>query len=171
MNWRYPHQRPPIWNGMEGLFTGDLGRRGRDSSPIFFTGRKGDYCKRSGKRFTIGEMESAVEKAVGRARVRPPDPQAGLPGDETTKTAGLPGVKPNVRACCIEANGEFDVFVSGICDQDVGLKSICVKELPSHLVPSRFHKISTIPVTGNGKVDREKLRAMANNRGGRYWYW
>lgn len=130
---------------------------GRDSA-IFFTGRKGDYCKRSGKRFTIGEMESAVERAVA-SRMRPP----GFPGDETTKTAGLPGT---IRACCVETNGEFAAFVAGICDEDVDLKSICVKELPSHLVPSRFHKISTIPITGNGKVDRDKLRAMAKNRGG-----
>ena len=48
------------------------------------------------------------------------------------------------------------------------LKGICVNELPSHLVPSRFHKIATIPITGNGKVDKEKLRAMANSRGG--WF-
>ena len=95
---------------MEGLFTGDLGRRGRDSA-IFFTGRKGDYCKRSGKRFTIGEMASAVEKAVA-ARIRPPDPPPGLPGVQPTRT---------VRACCVEANGEFDMFVAGICDEDIGM--------------------------------------------------
>ena len=130
---------------MEGLFTGDLGRLGRDSA-IHFSGRKGDYCKRSGKRFTLGEMETAIERIV-KARI------------------SKSGVDPNVKVCCIEANGEFDAFVSGICDKDVDLKNICVEELPSHLLPSRFHKISAIPITGNGKVDREKLRAMAKSKG------
>ena len=149
---------------MEGLYTGDLGRCERGFTPdwknvvntIYFDGRKGDYCKRSGKRFTIVEMETAVEKAV-TARIRKLNP-----------TPGSSGVEPTVKACCHEANGEFDVFVSGTCDKDVDLKGICVNELPSHLVPSRFHKISAFPITGNGKVDREKLKAMAISRGDRF---
>ena len=134
---------------MEGLFTGDLGRLGRDSA-IYFSGRKGDYCKRSGKRFTLGEMETAIERIV-KARIN--------------KSAGSSEVDPDVKVCCIESNGEFDALVSGICDKDLDLKSICVEELPSHLLPNRFHKISAIPITGNGKVDREKLRAMAKSKG------
>ena len=118
---------------------------GRDSA-IYFSGRKGDYCKRNGKRFTLGEMETAIERIV----------KAGV-----TKS----GVDPNVKVCCIEANGEFDAFVSRICDRDLDLMSICVKELPSHLLPSRFHKISAIPITGNGKVDKERLREIANSKG------
>ena len=95
-------------------------------------------------------MEAAIERIV-KARIN--------------NSAGFSGVDPNVKVCCIETKGEFDAFVFGICDEDVDLKSICVEELPSHLVPSRFHKISAIPITGNGKVDREKLRTMANTKG------
>ena len=139
---------------MEGVFTGDLGRL-RCYAALYFTGRKEDYFKRSGKRFTIAEMESALEKAVHKRTT-----SSQYPG-------GLIAVQPTkiVKVRCIESNGEFDAFVSGICDEDVDLKSICVEELPSHLVPSRFHKISAIPITGNGKVDREKLRTMANTKG------
>ena len=93
---------------MEGLFTGDLGRLCGDSD-IYFTGRKEDYFKKNGKRFTIGEMECAVEKAV-TALSRHHRPSGVLP-------ATLLGT---IAARCVEVNGEFHAFITGIDDEDMG---------------------------------------------------
>ena len=38
----------------------------------------------------------------------------------------------------------------------------CIKNLPSHLVPSKFVQVSEFPMTANGKIDRNLL--LSKNR-------
>ena len=97
---------------MEGLFTGDHGRLCGDSE-IYFTGRKEDYFKKNGKRFTMGEMESAVEKALTTLRHHRPS------GELSATSLGT-----SVAVRCVEVNGEFHAFITGIDDEDMGRFSV-----------------------------------------------
>jgi amino acid adenylation domain-containing protein len=112
---------------------GDYGRWLPDGK-LEFLGRRDSQVKIRGFRIEIGEIESTLARA--------------------------PGVE---AAAVVVSEGEHLVaFWSG--DRDVtadALRRGLADALPEYMVPSAFHRRERLPLTGNGKVDREALEALA----------
>jgi amino acid adenylation domain-containing protein len=112
---------------------GDYGRWLPDGK-LEFLGRRDSQVKIRGFRIEIGEIESTLLRA--------------------------PGVD---SAAVVVAGGEHLIaFYRG----DSGVTADALRHrlgdaLPDYMVPSAFHRLDRLPLTGNGKVDRKALVALA----------
>jgi len=120
--------------------TGDLARYLPDGN-IEYIGRIDQQVKIRGFRIELGEIETAlwqhpdVQEAVVIAREF-------SPGDQRLVAYVVP--KPESP------------------DTNVGnLRRFLKQKLPDHMIPSRFVQLSALPLTANGKVDRQALPAPA----------
>ena len=114
--------------------TGDLGEY-NDRGELMFLGRKDSQIKRKGYRIELGEIETALYS--------------------------IPEVQ---KGCCLfdSASDEIICFYTGeIDDKDVGrgLK----KKLPKYMMPDQYVHAQTLPETGNGKMDRVRIRQEWKN--------
>jgi amino acid adenylation domain-containing protein len=121
--------------------TGDRARRGRDGQ-LYLLGRDDFQVKIRGFRIELGEIEAclcglpsieAVVCHVSREEQSAPD------------LVGYYTVKPGFAAPSVSE-----------------LRGHCSAVLPSHMIPSRFRRLGTIPRTPNGKVDRQALPRLGN---------
>ncbi|MET0236200.1 MAG: amino acid adenylation domain-containing protein [Kibdelosporangium sp.] len=112
------------------LRTGDLARRGADGA-LYFVGRADDQVKVRGFRIEPGEIEAALLRhpQVTQAYVR-------AVGDGPTR--------------------RLVAYVAPLGITPAELRT-ALDDLPEHLVPSSFVPLDQLPVTVNGKVDREAL--------------
>ncbi|MEM1440745.1 MAG: amino acid adenylation domain-containing protein, partial [Verrucomicrobiota bacterium] len=128
---------PAPWDENVLLYrTGDLARE--DENGVFhFEGRRDQQVKIRGYRLELSEIESTLEKhdAVEQAVVT-----AESSGDETDKRLVAWIVSPSLpkREELIDYLGE---------------------KLPPYAIPTSYHKLDSIPLTANGKVDRKALQA------------
>ena len=112
---------------------GDYGRWLPDGK-LEFLGRRDSQVKIRGFRIEIGEIESILSRA--------------------------PGVD---SAAVVVAGGEHLIaFHSG----DSGVTTDALRRrlgdaLPEYMIPSAFHRLDRLPLTGNGKVDKKALTALA----------
>jgi len=112
--------------------TGDLGRFRTDGA-VEYLGRTDDQVKVRGTRIELGEVEAALDACPGITR-------------------GLARV--------VERQGltELHAFVQGEASLTAaGLRAALRARLPEAMVPSRFFRIDSVPLTPNGKVDRKAL--------------
>ena len=119
--------------------TGDLAYQGEDGL-FYFLGRIDSQIKSRGYRIELGEIETAMN-ALGLLK---DCAVVGVP------TGGFEGT----AICC--------AFVPG-SDSEVSpeiIRSNASKLLPSYMLPARWQNLSTLPKTGNGKTDRNKLREL-----------
>jgi amino acid adenylation domain-containing protein len=118
--------------------TGDLARYASDGT-IDFLGRIGNQVKLRGHRIELGEIETALRETGGvrEAVVRCWDPHA---GDQ-----------------CLVAYVVRDesAAVTSVNDLRMALR----ERLPDYMVPSFFVALEELPLTENGKVDRDALPA------------
>ncbi|WP_394522657.1 amino acid adenylation domain-containing protein [Lacrimispora sp. JR3] len=111
--------------------TGDLAHY-NETHELCFAGRKDFQIKHMGHRIELEEIEIALNS--------------------------FPLIE---RACCV-----FDAKKSRITAFYVGNmegKELSVsmrKTLPVYMIPTVFHSLAELPVTGNGKIDRKKLLEM-----------
>jgi amino acid adenylation domain-containing protein len=118
--------------------TGDLGRYGR-AGRVEFLGRKDCQLKIRGHRVELGEIESAlrahevVREAVVLVR-------AGLGGE------------PQLVAYVASAGARERAAES--------LRAWLSERLPEHMIPSAFVALPELPLTRNGKIDRQALAAV-----------
>jgi len=125
--------------------TGDLGRYLRDGS-IEFLGREDDQVKIRGNRVELAEVEAALKThpAVGEVAVI-------VAGDERLNRRLVAFVAPR----------------SGKAGQGVAAPESEVLEahaallLPPYMIPGRIQIVPELPLSANGKVDRQALRLMA----------
>jgi amino acid adenylation domain-containing protein len=112
---------------------GDYGRWLPDGK-LEFLGRRDSQVKIRGFRIEIGEVESTL--------------------------AGAPGVD---SAAVVVAGGEHLIAFwcgDGATTADA-LRRRLGDALPGYMIPSAFHRRERLPLTGNGKVDRKALVALA----------
>ncbi|WP_378730467.1 AMP-binding protein [Nocardia brasiliensis] len=124
-------------SGAQLLRTGDLGYRGEDGE-LYLCGRTDAQVQINGNRVELTEVEHRLLEfpAVTTAVVVP---------DETgTGDAAL---------------AAFVILASGATADPVGLRDFCAATLPEYMVPSRISIVDSLPITGNGKVDRGLLSA------------
>ena len=109
--------------------TGDLGEY-NERGELMFLGRKDSQIKRRGYRIELGEIETAV--------------------------SSIPGI---LKGCCLfDSKSENIVcFYTG----DVEVKELnrgIKKKLPKYMLPDIYEHRQTLPETGNGKMDRVRIR-------------
>ena len=111
--------------------TGDIGRY-NDYSELVFVCRKDNQIKHMGHRIELGEIESAAMKCVDVS-----------------------------RAVCVYAKEkkEIALFYVGQTEEKSLLSGLS-EMLPRYMLPARIQKLTAIPLTDNGKVDRRRLLEM-----------
>lgn len=109
--------------------TGDLGEW-NDRGELMFLGRRDSQIKRSGYRIELGEVECALR--------------------------AMPGVE---NGCCFftEAAAEITAVWQGTAEEKV-LKTAMKSALPRYMLPDRYICLPELPQTGNGKIDRVRLK-------------
>ena len=112
--------------------TGDLGAY-NDRGEMMFLGRKDSQIKRQGYRIELGEIETALCAA---------------PGVET--------------GCCLyDAAQERIIAVYAGLAEDKALLRAMKDKLPKYMLPDVFLRRESLPLTGNGKIDRVRLKQEA----------
>lgn len=119
--------------------TGDLGYY-NENGELFFSSRKDFQIKHMGHRIELGEIEIAMN--------------------------AIEGV---VRSCCIfdaEQNKILGFFETRE-DSDLDRKGVthALKEkLPQWMIPNVLIKVDSMPITKNGKIDRNELRRQSDGK-------
>jgi len=119
--------------------TGDLARRLPDGT-LEFLGRTDDQLKIRGFRVEPGEVEAALARHP-----------------EVRECAVVVQQGPALVACAVP-RGEVEAE---------SLRAWLQERLPAALVPAGWILLEALPLTANGKVDRQALAAMAPPRTGR----
>lgn len=112
--------------------TGDIGRY-NEHGELVFVCRKDNQIKHMGHRIELGEIESAAMKQDGVARA-------------------VCVYAKERKAIALFYVGESDEMTVGKALADV---------LPRYMLPSLTRKLSAIPLTDNGKINRTELLSMA----------
>ena len=114
--------------------TGDLGEY-NDRGELMFLGRKDSQIKRRGYRIELGEIETAL--------------------------CSIPEVH---KGCCLFDSGSEDIvgFYTGDIDEK-SINRILKKKLPKYMLPDIYVHKDSLPETGNGKMDRVRIRQEWNH--------
>ncbi|TDC91357.1 non-ribosomal peptide synthetase/MFS transporter [Actinomadura sp. 7K507] len=133
--WRDPERTAALFvrhpSSGERLYrTGDLGRFGPDGV-IEFRGRRDAQIKIRGHRVELGEIEAhlAAHPDVAECAVTAQD------GELVAHVVAAPGAEPAAAA----------------------LRAHLARILPGHMVPGRYRTLPRLPLSRNGKVDRNAL--------------
>ena len=113
--------------------TGDIGRY-NSCGELVFVSRKDNQIKHMGHRIELGEIESSAMKHSDVS-----------------------------RAVCLynKDKKEIALFYVGNCEQkDIAL--FLSEQLPRYMLPSYIEKMTAIPLTDNGKIDRRTLIQRTN---------
>jgi acyl-CoA synthetase (AMP-forming)/AMP-acid ligase II len=125
-----------------GLRTGDLAVVDEDGY-IFIVDRRDDFIKSWGHRISSQEVEAAalrMSELVSAAAVGVPDDEA---GEAVTLFAA---VRPGAEVSPDE------------------VLAMCRRHLPKHMVPRFVELLDSLPLNGNGKIAKPRLREMATAR-------
>ncbi|HVY36976.1 MAG TPA: amino acid adenylation domain-containing protein [Polyangia bacterium] len=120
--------------------TGDLGRW-RGDGTIEFLGRNDSQVKVRGFRIELGEIESRLAEAAGVEQV------VVVAQEHQSGDKRLVAYYTGAQAL----------------DPD-GLRAHARQTLPEYMVPVAYVRLSELPLTRNGKVDRRALPAVAGDR-------
>ncbi|WP_329791961.1 non-ribosomal peptide synthetase [Lentzea sp. DG1S-22] len=120
--------------------SGDRGHR-RDDGQLVFSGRGDGQVKIRGFRVELGEVEACLtaHPAVDVA------------------AAVVVGDLESARLTA------FVSILDGAQISGAELRAHAAQTLPDHMVPSSVHLLTELPVTANGKIDREALRKLARS--------
>ena len=108
--------------------TGDIGMLDK-AGRFVYRGRKDHQIKHLGQRIELGEIDVAAH-----------------------------GVEGVTRACTIYESRKKRIllFYVGECEKDV-LAATLKDVLPQYMVPNKIRQLDTMPLTKNGKIDRQAL--------------
>lgn len=118
--------------------TGDLARH-RPDGTLEVIGRQDHQIKLRGYRIELGEIEWCLRKHPDVAQAL-----AFLENDGDDRIVGY--VLPVDAGARLTAKG---------------LREYLAAQLPDYMIPSEFRLVEQIPLTGNGKLDREALKQLA----------
>ena len=123
--------------------TGDIGRID-DDGYIWLEGRKKDIIIHEGSNVSPAAVEAVLQKHTGVSQ------------------ACVVGVDD------LESGQVVYAFVTLNSDADIDrveheLTALAERELPAYMVPQEFGILPKLPVTGSGKIDRERLKWIAES--------
>ncbi|MCR5213546.1 MAG: amino acid adenylation domain-containing protein [Eubacterium sp.] len=113
--------------------TGDLGYR--DGGKLIFAGRRDFQIKHNGHRIELEEVERAMNS--------------------------LPGIG---QACCIYDSAKYRIIVYYTGNEAPDRKAIVAglkTKLPEYMLPNVYKFMDELPLSKNGKIDRNKLRELS----------
>jgi amino acid adenylation domain-containing protein len=119
--------------------TGDLARMGADGL-VYFLGRADTQIKSRGYRIELGEIESALSTL----------PLLQSSAVVAVETNGFEGM----QICCAFVPAASTEATPGAISKALG------KLVPHYMLPSRWTALDKLPYNANGKVDRNKLKAL-----------
>ncbi len=109
--------------------TGDLAKLGEDGN-LYFVSRKDHQIKHMGHRIELGEIETNVNM------------------QDKINTS-----------CCIYDNEKGKIVLYYVGDIEAkDLTNLLKEKLPRYMMPNLIRKIDTMPLTANGKIDRNTLK-------------
>jgi amino acid adenylation domain-containing protein len=133
-----------IQNPIQGHFretiyrTGDLGYLSSQDGLYYMTGRKDDQIKHMGYRIEPGEIEAAINALE------------------------------QVHQCCVLYDAEAReilAFYSATSNEPLAApQSLLREQLPRYMLPKRLIRVTQMPVTQNGKIDRKALWDHYHNK-------
>ncbi|MFC4855897.1 amino acid adenylation domain-containing protein [Actinophytocola glycyrrhizae] len=135
-------QRFVTIRGARGYRSGDLAAR-TPAGELIYHGRRDDQVKIRGYRIELGEVESAVAAVPGLARA-------------AVVVRDLPGRGPGLVAYAVPEPG---------APTAEAIRERLAEVLPGYMLPARIEFLDTMPVTGNGKLDRAALPTPAAEAG------
>jgi len=114
--------------------TGDLGYRSSKDGLIYMTGRKDDQFKHSGYRIEPGEIENAMNRLQG------------------------------IQQSCVLYDPEKKLIQAFYTTDELRLppdfQNLLRDQLPSYMIPHRFHWLENFPTTANGKINRRAIASV-----------
>ncbi|MEU6021883.1 amino acid adenylation domain-containing protein [Micromonospora sp. NPDC047134] len=131
--------------------TGDRARY-RPDGTLEFLGRIDTQVKIRGFRIELGEIEATLFKAALPAHLTLRSVVVDVHGDRAAQRSLVAFVVPAGPEALSEADR------AELVDR---LQAAAGQALPTYMVPARFVVLDTLPITGNGKVDRAALRRHA----------
>lgn len=139
----------PFCTGEIMYATGDLARW-RSDGALLYEGRADSQVKIAGQRVEPGEVEAVLSSlpGVAAAAVQPVD------GPDGARLAAYVIVDPDRSPAADPATWRADLLA------ELG------ERLPAALVPSTLQRVSELPVTASGKLDRSALRLITEQPGG-----
>jgi amino acid adenylation domain-containing protein len=131
-------------HGQKVLRTGDLARLGADGD-LVFVGRSDYQVQIRGNRVELGEVEGTLTR---------------LPAVTAAAAVLVPRAGDHVLMAAVVLDGP-----DARLDAKAAL-ALCARELPAYMVPRSVRAVPELPLTENGKVDRESLtRKLASPAG------
>lgn len=113
--------------------TGDLGKY-LPNGEIDILGRNDDQIKINGKRIELGEIETCCMRV-----------------DKVSSAVAVYSEEAGMIALFYAAGEGFD---------EKALREELEKQLPEYMLPAVYTRVSEMPVTSNGKIDRKKLASQ-----------
>ena len=114
--------------------TGDIGRRNEYGELVFLT-RRDSQIKHMGHRIELGEIEAASLRIDGVG-----------------------------RACCTYDKEKKRIVLFYVGEREgVDIQRELTKLIPRYMIPALCERLSTMPLTDNGKINRRALRERAEN--------
>lgn len=134
---RVAYMDDPIREGERLYRSGDFGRWQPDGK-LEFLGRRDAQVKIRGFRIEIGDIENAL--------LRVPDVRHGavVVAERTDKSKHLVAFYSSPKTIKVDT-----------------LQHSLGQSLPAYMVPATFHCQESLPLTANGKINRKKLKALA----------
>lgn len=120
--------------------TGDLGKWRPDGNLVFL-GRLGDQLKINGNRIEPGEVERAIEDFPGIKMVAVLGKQRG-----NTLISLM---------ACFTSTAEVNIQ---------SLRNFLKTKLPAHMIPDGYVRLERMPLTPNGKIDRNALVSVGTGQ-------
>ncbi|MCA2218374.1 non-ribosomal peptide synthetase [Jidongwangia harbinensis] len=127
----------PFRPGERAYLSGDYGRWLPDGR-LAFLGRRDAQVKVHGFRIEIGEIENRLR---------------GLPGVDAAAVVAVPAGTGDTALAAF--------WTGAVTVSEEAVRAGLARSLPSYMVPRSISRLPTLPLTGNGKVDRAALRALA----------
>jgi amino acid adenylation domain-containing protein len=129
-------------SGQKVLRTGDLAYRGTGGE-LYFVGRRDSQVQIHGNRVELGEVERRILE---------------FPGVAGAAALMLPGANDSAKLHAFIVLKSMDVAVSG-----VDVRNFCLATLPDYMAPHGVHIIEELPLTENGKADRQRLASLVSS--------
>jgi acyl-coenzyme A synthetase/AMP-(fatty) acid ligase len=131
----------PFRPGVRMYRTGDIGRWLSDGS-LEFLGRRDEQVKVNGYRVELGEVENRLLTIPGIAEAAVV--VAGQSGDGR-RLVGFYTGDPALTAA--------------------GLRDRLAESLPGYMIPAEWHRLDSLPLNENSKVDKRRLAGLAQEHG------
>ncbi len=121
--------------------TGDIAIAGEDGM-LRLLGRKDNLVKLRGHRFHLGEIEAVLKMH--------------------------PAVRGAYAFAILDSRGQRVIKAAVLADEtsdlETALRRICARRLPAYARPVAIAAMTQFPLLANGKVDRQRLRAIVEGR-------